>query len=198
MVLPFQLVIRNLSKSYGGLPLWDGLELTLVSGRAYCLMGASGIGKTTLFRVLLGLEKHDEGTICYRPMPKGRLTAVFQEDRLCESFSPLENVSLVVGKAMGREEIARELSCLLPLESVARPVSTLSGGMRRRVAIARSLLAPSCGILMDEPFTGLDEETRRQVIGYVKRKIGGRLLVVATHQEEEVKELGGERILPFM
>ncbi len=144
------------------------------------------------------MEKPDEGTICYRPMPKGRLTAVFQEDRLCESFSPLENVSLVVGKAMGREEIARELSCLLPLESVARPVSTLSGGMRRRVAIARSLLAPSCGILMDEPFTGLDEETRRQVIGYVKRKIGGRLLVVATHQEEEVKELGGERILPFM
>ncbi len=198
MVLPFQLVIRNLSKSYGGLPLWDGLDLTLVSGLAYCLMGASGIGKTTLFRILLGLEKPDEGTICYRPMPKGRLTAVFQEDRLCESFSPLENVSLVVGKAMGREEIARELSCLLPLESVARPVSTLSGGMRRRVAIARSLLAPSCGILMDEPFTGLDEETRRQVIGYVKRKIGGRLLVVATHQEEEVKELGGERILPFM
>lgn len=194
---PFRLVTYNLSKAYNGQILWSGLNLVWESGHIYCLMGASGAGKTTLFRILLGLEKPDEGTFSLEPPPQSRLTAVFQENRLCEEFSPLENVLLVMGKTSDRERVAFELSRLLPRESIARPVNTLSGGMKRRVAIVRSLLAPSCGILMDEPFTGLDEETRRQVIRYVKEKIGDRLLVVATHQEEEVKELGGILIRPF-
>ena len=69
--------------------------------------------------------------------------------------------------------------------------------MKRRVAIARALLSPSCGILMDEPFTGLDERTRHLVIEYVKEKTGGRLLVVATHQEEDTQALDGILLCPF-
>lgn len=196
-MLPFQLVIRNLSKSYGELPVWDGLNLTLDSGQVYCLMGASGIGKTTLFRILLGLEKPDGGSFSLKPPPGCGLTAVFQEDRLCEAFTPIDNVKLAVGKSLSRRQIAGELCRLLPQESLSRPVSTLSGGMKRRVAIARALLAPSCGILMDEPFTGLDEQTRHLAIGYVKEKAGGRLLVIATHQEEDIEALGGILICPF-
>ncbi|MCI9105495.1 MAG: ABC transporter ATP-binding protein [Lachnospiraceae bacterium] len=196
-MLPFQLIIRNLSKSYGELQVWNRLNLTLDSGQTYCLMGSSGIGKTTLFRILLELEQPDDGSFSLEPSPGCKLTAVFQEDRLCEAFTPIDNVYLTAGSVLNRRQIIDELSRLLPRESLTRPVSTLSGGMKRRVAIARALLSPSCGILMDEPFTGLDERTRHLVIEYVKEKTSGRLLVVATHQEEDMQALSGILLCPF-
>ena len=181
------------------------MNLTLESGQTYCLMGASGSGKTTLFRILLGLEAPDCGTFALTPLPRQPLTAVFQEDRLCEEFSPLDNVALVMKRfaknASDRRELYQELYQeflhLLPEEAILRPVNTLSGGMKRRVAIARALLAPSCGILMDEPFTGLDEATRLKVIQYIKEKTAGKLLVVSTHQEEDIAALGGTLLRLF-
>ncbi|MCI8268904.1 MAG: ABC transporter ATP-binding protein [Lachnospiraceae bacterium] len=196
-MLPFQLKIHNLSKTYGELLVWNQLNLTLDSGQIYCLMGSSGIGKTTLFRILLGLEQPDSGSFSLEPPPGCKLTAVFQEDRLCEAFTPIDNVFLTAGSVLTRRQITDELSRLLPRKSLTRPIYTLSGGMKRRVAIARALLTPSCGILMDEPFTGLDEQTRHLVIDYVKEKADGRLLVVATHQEEDKKALGGILLCPF-
>lgn len=194
------IIIRKLSKSFNGMNILDGLNMELAAGNTYCLMGASGVGKTTFLRILLGLEQEDQGSVTVQGVADGnaddscRLTAVFQEDRLCENFSALDNVMLAAGKSLRREDAYRELCRLLPAESVTRPVSTLSGGMKRRVAILRALLAPSCGILMDEPFTGLDEDTKQVVIDYIKEKTRGKLLVVVTHQEEDVMSLGGQLI----
>lgn len=210
----FTLELRNLSKSYGDLPVWSNLSLTLNSGRAYCLMGSSGSGKTTLLRILLGLETADAGSakihyqkedtksasaaFCRMPaspdLCRLPLVSVFQEDRLCEAFSPLDNVMLAADPALSRQDVYRELCRLLPEESVLRPARTLSGGMKRRVAIVRAMLAPSAGILMDEPFTGLDEDTRQTVIRYILEKADGKLLLAATHQEEDVAALGAELI----
>lgn len=194
---PFHLNIQHLSKSYGQLSVIQDLSLTFDSGTVYCLMGPSGSGKTTLLRILLGLEMPDSGKICMTPQPENRLVAVFQENRLCESFSALDNLTLTAGRFYDRKRLYQELLRLLPEESILRPVSTLSGGMKRRVAIARALLTPSCGILMDEPFTGLDDDTRSNVIQYVKEKTTGKLLIVSTHQEEDVAALGG-RLLRFV
>ena len=193
---PYSIAIRNLSKSFNGLPVLSGLDLDLSSGNTYCLMGASGTGKTTFLRILLGLEQPDGGTVRTEGCPEaGRcMAAVFQEDRLCETFSALDNVLLAAGKNLGRETAYRELCRLLPEESVTRPVSTLSGGMKRRVAILRALLAPSRAILMDEPFTGLDEDTKQIVIDYIKEKTRDKLLVVVTHQEDDVASLGGRLV----
>lgn len=201
----FTLQIRNLSKSYGSLPIWSDLSLTLESGRAYCLMGASGSGKTTLLRILLNLEEADSGSVQIQyanrentpdaaPSCRLPLVSVFQEDRLCEAFSPLDNVMLAADPALSRQEVYQELCRLLPEESILRPCRTLSGGMKRRVAIARAMLAPSMGILMDEPFTGLDEDTRQAVIRYILEKAAGKLLLAATHQEEDIAALGAELI----
>ena len=189
---PFQITIEHLYKSFGSLTVLEDVNLTLASGRAYCLMGASGSGKTTLLRILLGLEKADSGRI--RIQPEQPLRAVFQEDRLCEAFTPLDNVMLAADRSLSRRQVYDELCRLLPEEAILRPASTLSGGMKRRVAIARALLAPSGGILMDEPFTGLDEDTKRLVMAYVKEKTAGKLLLAATHQEEDVAALGAERV----
>lgn len=187
----FQLVVNDLSKSYGNLEIFKHLHLKLKSGQTYCLMGASGSGKTTLFRILLGLEPADSGSFSFSIPQAKPLVAVFQEDRLCEAFSPLDNVRMVADGSYTRQMLFEELCRLLPEESVLRPVSTLSGGMKRRTAIVRALLAPSCGILMDEPFTGLDEETKKLVISYIKEKAAGKLLFIATHQPEDLALLGG-------
>lgn len=190
---PYSIVIRNLTKSFNGLLVLNGLNLELISGNTYCLMGASGTGKTTFLRILLGLEQPDGGTVTAEGCPDAEhcMAAVFQEDRLCESFSALDNVLLTAGRNLKRETAYRELCRLLPEESVTRPVSTLSGGMKRRVAILRALLSPSRAVLMDEPFTGLDEDTKQIVIDYIKEKTKDKLLVVVTHQEDDVAALGG-------
>ncbi len=93
-----------------------------------------------------------------------------------------------------RDTARRELCRLLPEESVGRPVCTLSGGMKRRTAICRAILASGQILLMDEPFTGLDGDTRQEVIRYIKEKTEGKLVVLSTHQEEDVEALGGELI----
>lgn len=185
------LEIIGITKSFDSHMVLDRVDLKLEIPGIYCLMGASGSGKTTLLRILMGLEKEDAGTIAGKQ--NLRLTAVFQEDRLCEQFSPVENVCMVLAKPHKNTQqwVMEELARLLPVECLTRPVSTLSGGMKRRVAIARALLAESSVILMDEPFTGLDEDTKQTVIDYIKEKTQGRLLLVTTHQEEDVAALGG-------
>lgn len=102
-----QIIIKNLSKSYGTLTVLKNVDLTLDRYKTYCLMSPSGTGKTTLFRILMGLEKADEGDIIWNVGSGAgtetdtdasrslRISAVFQEDRLCPSFSPLENVMMV-------------------------------------------------------------------------------------------------------
>lgn len=187
-----ELNIKNLVKSYGNLPVLNQVNLCLHSGPVYCLMGASGSGKTTLLRIIMGLEQADQGHI--RGAENCRISAVFQEDRLCESFSPLENIRIVTGRSLSRQKAAEELCRLLPEESITRPVSTLSGGMKRRTAICRALLSPSDLVLMDEPFTGLDETTKKLVIKYIKEKTRGKLVLITTHQEEDIALLNGTLI----
>ena len=169
-----EIIIRDLSKSYGGRPVLSGLNMTFTSQSPCCLMSPSGSGKTTLFRILMGLETADSGSIHFtddtgRTLP-GRpgFSVVFQEDRLCEAFTPLENVRMTAGRSLPPEQIRKEMALLLPEESLDRPVSTLSGGMKRRTALCRAILTPSSVLLMDEPFTGLDDAMRRQAIRYLK------------------------------
>ena len=195
-----QIIIKNLSKSYGTLTVLKNVDLTLDRYKTYCLMSPSGTGKTTLFRILMGLEKADEGDIIWTDTDASRslrISAVFQEDRLCPSFSPLENVMMVQKKhaseisGISRDEILTAMCRLLPEECLNRPVSTLSGGMKRRTAILRALLTRSDLLLMDEPFTGLDEGTKDEVIKFLKEYRQDRFLLISTHQKEDVEKLGG-------
>ena len=184
--------IHDLTKSFQDLRVLEGINLTLEEGKTYCLMAPSGGGKTTLMRILMGLETADSGEI--RGLEGKRLAVVFQEDRLCEAYTPLDNVMMTAAPHVTRDTARRELCRLLPEESVGRPVCTLSGGMKRRTAICRAILASGQILLVDEPFTGLDGDTRQEVIRYIKEKTEGKLVVLSTHQEEDVEALGGELI----
>ena len=182
--------IRNLCKSYNGITVLDNLNLTLTSGRPVCVMAPSGKGKTTLFSILLGLLKADSGEITGTEEMK--FSAVFQEDRLCEELSALMNIAIVQDNPDSRKLTEMLLSMGLAEEEIRRPVSSLSGGQKRRVAILRALASDSDAVLMDEPFKGLDEDTRRLVISRVKEYLGGRLLMVITHEEDDAAALGAE------
>ena len=149
------LVVRDLSKAFEDLQVLRGVDLTFGDSGIYCLMGSSGTGKTTFLRILMGLEKADCGVI--EGVEGKRFSAVFQEDRLCEDRTPMENVMMVAERSVTREAAQRELCRILPEESIWRPVYTLSGGMKRRTAVCRALLASFDILLMDEPFTGLDD-----------------------------------------
>jgi NitT/TauT family transport system ATP-binding protein len=189
-----KLKVNHLFKSFGNLEILSNVNLSLHSGNIYCLMGPSGSGKTTFFRILLGLLRADSGHI--EGLSGVKTAAVFQENCLCEEFTPIENLTMVV--AGSSKEVRRKakeaLLKLLPEESLSRPVSTLSGGMKRRVAIARALWIPSDMILMDEPFTGLDEDTKRIVIRRIIECSENKLVIISTHQEEDAALLQGTLI----
>lgn len=182
--------IEGLTKSYNGSIVLDHLDLSLEHDHSYCLMAPSGTGKTTLFRILMGLETPDFGLIF--GLKDLRISAVFQEDRLLEGYTALENIRFVTGRQYSNEELQRIISRLLPADSKNKPVCEFSGGMKRRTAILRAILAPSDLIIMDEPFTGLDAETKRTVIELIKEYTKGKLLLFSTHHEEDAGLLDAE------
>lgn len=183
---------RHVCKAYGANEVLRRMTFTLPGGGVRCLMAPSGSGKTTLFRVLLGLEHPDSGEI--RGISPGRISMMFQEDRLCETLTPVENVALVLPAETRRADVAALLAEILPTDCLWQPAMELSGGMRRRVSLARAVAFSSDLIVLDEPFTGLDQATKEKVIAFVLRHRAGRTLLVATHGEDDARLLGAERV----
>ena len=157
------LVISHVYKDFGRGPVLRDVSLTVRQGETVCLMGPSGLGKTTLLLCVAGLERPESGSVTGVPE---RLGYVFQEDRLCGVFSAVANVRLATGRALPEAEILRHLEELGLAGSARRPVSQLSGGMRRRVAIARA-------------------------VAYIRRHTPGASLLCVTHDPEEAALLGG-------
>ena len=148
------IIITDLCKTFDDNEVLKNVNITLKDNSIYCLMGASGIGKTTLLRILMGLEHADSGSISGIDIKS--ISCMFQEDRLIPYLSAIDNVRIVLrGKNNNnREEVRNHLLSILPDDSLDMPVNSLSGGMKRRVALARALSYPGKLIILDEPFTG--------------------------------------------
>lgn len=184
--------LRNVSKAFGEKQVLKGFSYTFPEGELTCVMGPSGCGKTTLLSLLLGLEQPDAGKIL--GMEGRRKSAVFQEDRLCENASAVSNIRLV-NPALSKGEAEAMLRELGLGDSLGQPVRTLSGGMKRRVAILRALAAEYDVLFCDEPFKGLDQATKAQVLDYFLARTQGKTVLVVTHDPEEAKSLGGHTLL---
>ncbi len=185
------LEVRNISKRYGENRVLENLSLTFPEGSVTCVMGPSGCGKTTLLHIIAGLILPDSGSVTGRPE---RISFVFQEDRLCEDFSAVANIRLVTGREMPEEEILRHLSVLGLSESARMPVRELSGGMKRRVAIARAVCHHPGLLLLDEAFKGLDEDRKRMTMDYIRKERGGMTVIFVTHDPAEAEYMGGRLI----
>lgn len=180
--------IINLCKAYGENTILDSVNLEFQKGTINCIMGESGVGKTTLLKIMMGLESMDTG--CIEGIDElTKFSVVFQEDRLCEYLTGVGNIYMVCPKNISRDYIHNQLSKILPQNALSKKVSLLSGGMRQRVAIARAMIVPSDIILMDEPFKGLDEETKKTVIAYIKSSQCDRTIIIVTHNQEEAQML---------
>lgn len=180
--------VIGISKSYAGKKILDDINMRFEDGMIYCLMGESGIGKTTLLRLIMKLEKPDSGSI------KGNsdIAAMFQEDRLIMDRTPVDNVLFVTkghGKYSDREHIVKAMSEILPKECLDKPVSQLSGGMKRRAALARAMLSDRGTVILDEPFTGLDNMARRDAIQFILEYQNGRTIILVTHDKNDADML---------
>lgn len=170
--------VKNVSKSFDGKGVLENVSLVIEKGRCTALTGASGRGKTTLMRIIAGLEEADSGEVIYRERPV--CTFVFQENRLLEHKSVLDNI-LTVAPDRKRAEYFLERTGLLADRD--KKAGTLSGGMKRRLAIARALSFGGDLYFLDEPLRELDGDTLRAVAQVIKEEITGKTAVLITHDE---------------
>ena len=177
----------GLTKSYGDTLVLDKFSQTFPCPGTVALMGPSGCGKTTLLRLLAELERPDSGRV-ERRNAGGKVSMVFQEDRLLEVLTARENICAVL--PADRRELAALCLARCGLGEAAELYpAQMSGGMKRRLAIARAVAYGGDILLLDEPFRGLDHETKRQVMRLVFPEEGladnGALTLLVTHDVEE-------------
>ena len=180
--------IENVSKSYGEKKVLRDLSLFIPHGSVTAIKGSSGCGKTTLLRLICGLEKADAGNII--GVSKKDVSALFQEDRLFPWLTALENVEAVI-KDKKKKPLAAQILSDLGLgdkKDLSAFPSELSGGMMRRVAIARALAYKSKVLILDEALRGLDEKNFENAVDVIERYRDERTVISVTHVVSRLEE----------
>ena len=200
------LVLDDVTKTYGGTMAASSLDLTAAPGELVTLIGPSGCGKSTTLRLVAGLERPDAGTIriagdvvaggrTWQPPERRRVGLVFQDHALFPHLTVAQNVAFGLDKMPRRQRTARvgEVLELVRLGHLAsRYPHELSGGEQQRVALARALAPRPAVVLLDEPFSSLDENLRAQVRAdtvAVLRETGTTAMLV-THDQTEALSIG--------
>lgn len=212
------IMLKDVTVSFGEKKVLNGLDARFEAGGTYCVMGPSGCGKTTLLRVCAGLQKPAGGRVYYgvsqqedgcgegrwkqtaRQRSRFRRESVsikktgmaFQEDRLCMQLTALDNVLLTADRKYSVEQVVSLLSEIFPQEALRQTAEQLSGGMKRRIAVARAVLSDAECLLLDEPFAGLDEANHERLLCWILQNRNGRLLIVTTHEETDAKNMDAE------
>ncbi|MCI9199548.1 MAG: ATP-binding cassette domain-containing protein [Lachnospiraceae bacterium] len=190
------IVINSLSKKYGEKEVIKNFSARIKDGSVLSVMAPSGGGKTTLLRILAGLETADKGYI--EGLENKKVSMVFQEDRLCNDLNAITNIRIICGKKNNGPKGITDSRIYDELEKAGLkgnekyPVRELSGGMRRRIAIVRALMADYDILILDEPFAGLDWENKKRMADYIKEKSKGKTVILVTHDKAEAEIMGGE------
>ena len=203
LAVPLMLAVANLRKTYGAAEVVRGVYLQVRRGECFGLLGPNGAGKTTTLRCCLGLTRPDHGTLRLAGLPvperareaRARTGVVPQFDNLDPDFTVLENL-IVFGRYFGlsRRECMRRVPELLRFAGLTERgesrIDTLSGGMKRRLTLARALVNDPQILFLDEPTTGLDPQARHLVWDRLKAQLtAGRTIVLTTHFMDEAERL---------
>ena len=175
--------IKNLTKSFGNKQIFEGFNLSIPDGKISFIMGESGCGKTTLMRIIAGLEQDFSGEIIKN---SEFISCVFQEPRLFPALTVKQNLEIVSkGTSLSLEEILHIVE--LTGEENSYPDS-LSGGMKMRLSLARALFYNGDIFLMDEPFSALDENMKERVIPRVFSLLNGKTVIIISHDKDEAEK----------
>jgi len=190
------------SASFGATPVFGPVTLTVPAGQWTCLLGPSGVGKTTLLRLIAGLD--DLADFDGRITPsdgaplKGRLAIMAQSDLLMPWLSVLENTLLgarLRGETPDRDRARDVLARVGLTDHQGKRPTALSGGQRQRVALARTLMEDRPVVLLDEPFSALDAKTRAEMQALSCDLLQGRTVLMVTHDPGEAARLGHQIII---
>lgn len=191
----FQVDLDGVALSYDGLPLFSDLNFSLEPGRWTCLLGPSGVGKSSLLRMIAGLLPPERGQIRCSDEKEahGRLAWMGQQDSLLPWLTAEQNVLLgtrLRGDPQDHAGAARLLEQVGIEAQASQLPATLSGGQRQRVALARTLMEDRSLVLMDEPFSALDAITRIRLQALAAKLLHGRTVLLVTHDPMEALRLG--------
>lgn len=176
------IILEEVQKSFGDKQVIRNASVSIGAGERVCFFGSSGCGKTTLLRLICGLEKPDKGSIY---VPAGlRWSCHFQEDRLLPWYTAAENIALVTN-----DDPAAWLERVRLSEAGSLYPDELSGGMRRRVSLARALAHESDALVLDEPLRELDAATAKAMLQLVDTSVGNRTLLLVTHDPSQAEAL---------
>ena len=180
--------LTDVTKRFGERTVIEGLSLTLRDGDITVLDGPSGIGKTTLLRLLAGLTSPDSGCIRH---DADRIAVSFQEPRLIPWLNIKKNINFVLSEEEQCSKKADLLLAALGLENRANDLpTTLSGGERGRASLARALAAEADLLLLDEPFAGLDEATKIRAAALIREAHPRVHTLVVSHNAQDAALLG--------
>lgn len=169
------IILKNISKSYGENTVLDNVNIEIPDCGIFGIFGPSGCGKTTLLRIICGLEKPDSGEITGAK----KFSVVFQEDRLMPTLTALGNVAAVSDNETAKLWLER----VGLAESLDKLPSELSGGMKRRVAVARALAFDAEALILDEPFKGLEAELKESIAKLICEYAQNKPVILVTHDE---------------
>lgn len=176
--------LENVCFSYKGKQVLDGFSLNVRDGERVCLFGESGIGKTTITRLILGLESADSGNVeCTQ-----RTAVVFQEDRLLPFKTVFKNIKMFSDKS--DSEIEKIIDALGIALFKDKYPSQLSGGISRRTALARALCTEADAYIFDEPFSALDSGNTDKAIDLINKITKNKTVILITHNEQDAVKMG--------
>ncbi len=173
------ITVKNITKTFDSKKVLDNISTSIPSSGIFAVSGASGSGKTTFMRILAGLETPDSGTV--EGLEGKKISVMFQDDRLLPWYSATDNVAAVCTKEKAKEWLEKvELS-----HAADKKPSELSGGMCRRVALARAMAFEGDILFLDEPFKGLDIELRERMAELIKDFAKTKPVILITHDRWE-------------
>lgn len=184
--------IESLTKTFGSHVLFDDMNLEIKEGGMTALIGGSGYGKTTLLRLISGLDKDYSGQISGVP---DKISFLFQEDRLLPWYNVKQNIEFVLKDVFEKENLDKAVSQIIKDVQLDghedKLPSELSGGMQRRVAMARAFCYPARLLLMDEPFKGFDLKLNLELIALFQKLYAnsGKTVILVAHETDLIERL---------